>query len=98
MILTVDLLVLEMVDFDIILGMDCLSAYHATVDCQTRVVTFWTLNQPSWDLTGIRDDDISIISAIQAQKLLSHGCQGFLLSLIHTEDDSSSQLSDVPVV
>ena len=94
----VDLLVLEMVEFDIILGMDWLSVYHATVDCHMRVVTFRPPNQPSWSFTGIRDDDISIISAIQAQKLLSHGCHGFLLSLISTEDSSSSQLSDVPVV
>ncbi|XP_074588100.1 uncharacterized protein LOC141844004 [Curcuma longa] len=97
-ILIVDLLVLDMIEFDIILGMDWLVVYHAIVDCQTRVVTFRPPNQPSWDFTSIQGNEISTISAIQAQKFLSHDCQGFLLSLISDDGSSSSQLSDVPIV
>ena len=33
---SVDLLLLDMVDFDVILGMDWLSPYHAILDCQPR--------------------------------------------------------------
>ncbi|XP_038985579.1 uncharacterized protein LOC120111760 [Phoenix dactylifera] len=36
----VDLLVLGMKDFDMILGMDWLAAYHATVDCFEKTVKF----------------------------------------------------------
>ncbi|XP_038985736.1 uncharacterized protein LOC120111844 [Phoenix dactylifera] len=36
----VDLLVLGMKDFDMILGMDWLAAYHATVDCFEKIVKF----------------------------------------------------------
>lgn len=35
-----DIVKLDMVDFDILLGMDCLYACYATVDCKTRFVKF----------------------------------------------------------
>ena len=35
-----DLVELEMVDFDVILGMDWLHACYASIDCKTRVVKF----------------------------------------------------------
>lgn len=38
--LTAYLIVLEMCGFDIILGMDWLAKYHASVDCFAKVVTF----------------------------------------------------------
>ncbi|MCF7184034.1 hypothetical protein L3H42_11085, partial [Corynebacterium sp. MC-13] len=39
-ILPCDLVELDMVDFDIILGMDWLHAYYASIDCRTRRVKF----------------------------------------------------------
>ncbi|WP_368859995.1 hypothetical protein, partial [Microbacterium sp. C7(2022)] len=41
-----DLFELDMVGFDIILGMDWLHAYHATIDCRTRKVRFQFPNEP----------------------------------------------------
>ena len=41
-----DLLELDMVDFDVILGMDCLHACFASIDCRTRVVKFYFPNEP----------------------------------------------------
>ena len=38
-----DLLVLDMRDFDVILGMDWLASYHATVDCFSKEVIFQIL-------------------------------------------------------
>ena len=35
-----DLVELDMVDFDVILGMDWLHACYASIDCRTRVVKF----------------------------------------------------------
>ena len=37
-----DLLVLDMRDFDVILGMDWLASYHATVDCFSKEV-YWSV-------------------------------------------------------
>ncbi|XP_042460290.1 uncharacterized protein LOC122043775 [Zingiber officinale] len=96
--LTVDLQVLDMLDFDIILGMDWLARYYATVDCSARVVTFRPPGLPSWVFMGTKDEGISIISAMQAQRLLSQGCQGYLLSMIKTDQDHTPPLSDIPIV
>ena len=38
--LYVDLIVLDMVDYEVILGMDWLSKYHASIDCMKKIVTF----------------------------------------------------------
>ncbi|WMV07439.1 hypothetical protein MTR67_000824 [Solanum verrucosum] len=41
-----DLIELDMVDFDVILGMDWLHACYASIDCRTRVVRFQIPNEP----------------------------------------------------
>ena len=41
-----DLIVLDMVDFDVILGIEWLHAYYASIDCRTRVVKFKIPNEP----------------------------------------------------
>lgn len=38
--LIVDLILIEFEDFDIILGMDFLASYHATIHCYTKEVVF----------------------------------------------------------
>ncbi|XP_075082100.1 uncharacterized protein LOC107791632 [Nicotiana tabacum] len=42
----VDLLLLDMVDFDVILGMDWLSPYHAIFDCHVKTMTLAMLGLP----------------------------------------------------
>ncbi len=41
-----DLVEIDMVDFDVILGMDWLHACYASIDCRTRVVKFQFPNEP----------------------------------------------------
>uniref|UniRef100_M1DFL9 Retrotransposon protein n=1 Tax=Solanum tuberosum TaxID=4113 RepID=M1DFL9_SOLTU len=50
-----DLIELDMVDFDVILGMDCLHACYASIDCRTRVVKFQFPNEPvlEWSSSSI---------------------------------------------
>ena len=40
--LTVDLRVMDMSEFDVILGMDLLTAYMVVIDCERRRVTAYT--------------------------------------------------------
>jgi len=42
----VDLVELDMLDFDVILGMDCLHACFVSIDCRIRVVKFQFPNEP----------------------------------------------------
>ena len=41
-LLTVDLMIMDMSEFDVILGMDWLTAYWVVIDCERRRVTAYT--------------------------------------------------------
>ncbi|KAL0560626.1 hypothetical protein IC582_001035 [Cucumis melo] len=72
--LDVTLLVLDMQDFYVILGMDWLSANHASIDCFYKEVIF---NPPSGTSFKFKGAGIvcvpKVISAMKASKLLSQG-------------------------
>ncbi|KAA0056645.1 ty3-gypsy retrotransposon protein [Cucumis melo var. makuwa] len=73
-VLDVTLLVLDMRDFDVILGMDWLSANHASIDCFGKEVVFNPPSDPSFKFRGAGIVCIpKVISAMKASKLLSQG-------------------------
>ena len=71
----VDLIILEMVDFDVILGMTWLSPNFEILDCNAKTVI---LAMPGTDLLVWEGDYIStpvrIISFICARRMVSKGC------------------------
>ncbi|XP_072997189.1 uncharacterized protein [Typha latifolia] len=84
--LPVDLICLDMHDFDVILGMDWLSAHHAIVDCRIKRVTFSIPEKPEFFFQGERKiPTTSIISALQANRFMKKGCPGFLASVVGME-------------
>ncbi|WMV55096.1 hypothetical protein MTR67_048481 [Solanum verrucosum] len=94
----VDLFVLDMVDFDLIIGMDWLASCHAIVDCHSKIVHFNIPGEPSFMLQG---DQVSppnnMITFMSAKRMLSKGCQGFLAFVKDTEI-VVPKLGFVPVV
>ncbi|GJY20257.1 putative reverse transcriptase domain-containing protein [Tanacetum coccineum] len=95
---SVNALLLDMCEFDIILGMDWLSAYHATIDCHSRRVIFGNIHTPEFIYHGsLPGKSMKIISALEARTLLSHGCEGFLANIHDTTSDVSS-IHDQPIV
>ena len=73
--ITVDLVLLGLQDFDVILGMDWLASYHASVDCFGKQVTFSILGQPEFSFEGKHvDKPLRMISALRASSLLRKGC------------------------
>ncbi|KAL6349222.1 hypothetical protein AAG906_033878 [Vitis piasezkii] len=69
--MTVDLVLLDLQDFDVILGMDWLASYHASVDCFGKRVTFSILGQPDFSFEGKHvDKPLRMISALRASSLL----------------------------
>ncbi|KAL0545018.1 hypothetical protein IC582_020152 [Cucumis melo] len=96
--LDVTLLVLDMQDFDVILGMDWLSANHASIDCFGKEVVFNPPSGPSFKFKGAGIVCIpKVISAMKACKLLNQGTWGILASVVDTREQEVS-LSSKPVV
>ncbi|KAL5564136.1 hypothetical protein UlMin_027300 [Ulmus minor] len=97
--LSADLVMLDMTDYDVILGMDFLSKYGAIIDCKAKAVGF---NPPGEEkFTFFGDKRVSqkmFISAMQARKWITDGCTGFLASVLDTTKKGKDELKDVPVV
>ena len=55
-LLTVDLRVMDMSEFDVILGMDWLTAYRVVIDCERRRVTTYTLDGTCVTFHGDKHD------------------------------------------
>ncbi|KAH0710891.1 hypothetical protein KY284_012318 [Solanum tuberosum] len=74
-LLPCDLVELNMVDFDVILGMDWLHTYYASIDCRTRKVKFRFPNEPvlEWESRDVVVKG-KFISCIKSHRLISKGC------------------------
>ncbi|XP_073017853.1 uncharacterized protein [Primulina eburnea] len=98
-LLFADLIVIPMVAFVVILGMDWLSAYCAVIDCVGKTVKFLADDHDSDVFVGIGSSmGIPIISCLQANKLLHKGCMGFLSSVVDVRKESNLQLQNIDVV
>jgi len=94
----VDLIPLELHDFDIILGMDWLSKYKALIDCDAKIVTFQMHEGRRRIFEGERiPKPTTLISVVTAQKLLGKGCMGYLVYILNF-DDRGPRLKDISMV
>ena len=71
----VDLVALDMRDFDVVLGMDWLSRHRAKLDCYKKEVKFHRPWKFEVKFRGIRRGlSSNMISAMAAQRMLRKGC------------------------
>ncbi|KAL0540223.1 hypothetical protein IC582_024456 [Cucumis melo] len=97
-VIEVTLLVLDMLDFDVILGMDWLATNHASIDCSRKEVAFNPPSMASFKFKGEGSRSLPhVISATRASKLLSEGTWSILASVVDAREVDVS-LSSEPVV
>ncbi|TYJ99713.1 ty3-gypsy retrotransposon protein [Cucumis melo var. makuwa] len=94
-VLDVTLLVLNMRDFDVILGTDWLSANYASIDCSRKEVVFNPLSAASFKFMGAGAIVLpKVISAFKASNLLNQGTWGILASVVDTKEPKVSLSSE----
>ncbi|KAL5556154.1 hypothetical protein UlMin_038390 [Ulmus minor] len=97
--LCANLVMLDMTDYDVILGMDFLSKYGAMIDCKAKAVGFNPPGEEKFTFFGDkRGSQKMFISAMQSRKWIADGCTGFLASVLDTTKKGKDELKDVPVV
>ncbi|XP_040361820.1 uncharacterized protein LOC121049220 [Rosa chinensis] len=95
--LEADLIPFELVEFDVILGMDFLRMHHALVDCFCSTILFRSPGKPVVTFYGEREVLPScIISALTAKKMLSKGCQAYLAHVVNSNAEVMD-LSQIPI-
>ncbi|XP_070046426.1 uncharacterized protein [Nicotiana tomentosiformis] len=76
---SVDLILLDMVDFDVIFGMDWLSLYHAILDCHAKTVILAIPGLTRLEWKGTLGHSTSrVISNMNAQRMVEKGCLAYL--------------------
>ncbi|GKB66829.1 putative reverse transcriptase domain-containing protein [Tanacetum coccineum] len=101
----IDLMPVELGSFDVIIGMDWLSKYHAVIVCDEKIVCIPFGNEilivrGNGSNNG-HESRLNIISCTKTQKYLLKGCQVFLAHITakKVEDKlKEKRLEDVPIV
>ncbi|XP_077228563.1 uncharacterized protein LOC143861534 [Tasmannia lanceolata] len=96
--LLAELILLEMSDFDVILGMEWLSTHYALVHCYKKVVNFEIPGEEKFCFEGSGAHSTPmVLSTMQACRLLRQGCKAFLASVVEA-NDNEMKIENIPVV
>ncbi|XP_073019364.1 uncharacterized protein [Primulina eburnea] len=92
--------ILEMTDFDCIVGINVLRRYCAIVDCYQRVVYFYTDEKEHWTFYGKGSRPrVPLVYAIRMFRLLEHGHEGYLIYAVDvTEKKKEVGIEEIHVV
>ena len=94
----VDLVALDMRDFDVVLGMDWLSCHRSTLDFYKKEVK---LHRPRKlevkFMKKRRELPSSIISTMAAQRMLRKGCQGYLAYVVEIGKEGTL-VDEIPII
>ena len=93
-----DLILLGIHGYDVILGMDWLTKYHATIDCKQKTLALITFEGESIMYKGsCLIPTVPLISAVKACKLVRKGCTAHFCK-IEIVDTQELDLQSIPVV
>nr|CAD1821842.1 unnamed protein product [Ananas comosus var. bracteatus] len=95
----VDLLALHKLGvFDVVLGIDWLTKYYATIDCKNRTVTFREPGQAEVVYRGYQSSLFATISSSRARQLINRGCVAYLATVVLRGDTDAHRIENIPVV
>ncbi|XP_073019881.1 uncharacterized protein [Primulina eburnea] len=98
-VIRADLIVFPMPEFDIIRGMDWLSANGASIDFSQRSVSIRPPCGKPFVFEAARNKQMPhIISCLCAKKLIKRGCSAYLACVTTAHETTSQQLEDVDIV
>nr|GEX74759.1 putative reverse transcriptase domain-containing protein [Tanacetum cinerariifolium] len=93
----INLMPIKLDSFDVLIGMDWLSKYHAKIICDEKVVHILIEDET----LIIRDDQsktrLSLISCIKTERYISKGCQVFIAQVMEKKSDEK-RLEYIPVI
>ncbi|EOX94252.1 Gag protease polyprotein, putative [Theobroma cacao] len=93
-----NLVLMDMMEFNVILGMDWLSPNYVSVDCHHKRVRFDYIGETPFYIQKDRNMAlISMISAMTTNHLMTHGGLGFLAMVIDTLVNAISVVN-VPIM
>ena len=97
-VLKANLIPLEILDFDVILGMDWLSNHRASLNCFTKKIQFEKPGYPELEFVGDRRIlSTCVIFALKAKRLLLKGCESYLAHVVDTSV-TEVNLENMPMV
>lgn len=95
--LPVDLIVFDMPDFDVILGMDFLGRFGVEIDCRRKKARF-NLDDGDKFNFGEGYQLSMLISSVKARKMLRKRCSGYIAHVGYSSDVPQPEIQKVPVV
>ena len=94
-----NLIMLDMDEYEIILGMDWLSKCHAKIDCRKKIVIFHPPDIDQFIFMGIHiSSRFPWILAMNPQRLLDRGCTSYLASIIDVSVEQKLKPEDMQMV
>ena len=92
------LVLLDVVDFEVILGMDWLAQYYASLDCREKVVIFRIPNNDEFRFRGDKSSiPLNLIYATIARKMFRRRSRGYL-AVVRKVEAETGVVKNVPVV
>ncbi|GJS26085.1 putative reverse transcriptase domain-containing protein [Tanacetum coccineum] len=93
----INLMPIKLGSFNVVIGMDWLSKYHAKILCDKKVVHI-PINGETLIIRGDRSKTrLNLISCIKTERYISRGCQVFMIQVMEKKSDEK-KLEDIPVV
>ncbi|GJT17774.1 putative reverse transcriptase domain-containing protein [Tanacetum coccineum] len=93
----IDLMPIKLGRFDVVIGMDWLSKYHARIICDEKVIHI-PIDGETLIIRGDRSKTrLSLMSCIKTERYISRGYQVFIAQVMEKKSDEK-QLEDISVV